>query len=68
MLPFLAAVQTGVAGKGETQLHIQAPAEEAQDYCSSYTDCSTKHPDAMTKWETFFQVSCFFVVVVKFLL
>ncbi len=57
VLPFLAAVQTGVVGKGEIQLHIQVPAEAAQDYCSSFTDCSTKYPDAMTKWETFFQVS-----------
>ncbi|KAL1254718.1 hypothetical protein QQF64_016947 [Cirrhinus molitorella] len=55
VLPFLAAVHTGVVGKGGVQLHIQAPADGAQDYCSSYTDCSTKHPDAMTKWESFFQ-------------
>ncbi|XP_016295261.1 protein leg1a-like [Sinocyclocheilus anshuiensis] len=55
VLPFLAAVQTGVVGKGEIQLHIQVPAEVAQDYCSSFTDCSTRYPDAMTKWDTFFQ-------------
>ncbi|XP_016430722.1 liver-enriched gene 1, tandem duplicate 1 [Sinocyclocheilus rhinocerous] len=62
VLPLLAAVQTAVVGKGEIQLHIQAPAEVAQDYCSSFrlitapaSDCSTKYPDAMTKWETFFQ-------------
>uniref|UniRef100_A0A673ML86 Uncharacterized protein n=1 Tax=Sinocyclocheilus rhinocerous TaxID=307959 RepID=A0A673ML86_9TELE len=56
VLPFLAAVQTAVVGKGEIQLHIQAPAEVAQDYCSSFTHCSTKYPDAMTKWETFFKL------------
>ncbi|XP_016305332.1 protein leg1a-like [Sinocyclocheilus anshuiensis] len=55
VLPFLAAVQTAVVEKGEIQLHIQAPAEVAPDYCSSFTHCSTKYPDAMTKWETFFQ-------------
>ncbi|XP_067272815.1 protein leg1a-like [Pseudorasbora parva] len=55
VLPFLAAVHTGVIGKGGVQVHIQVPAEAAQDYCSSYTDCSTKHPDAMSKWQTFFQ-------------
>lgn len=58
VLPFLAAVQTGVVGKGELQVNIQVPAEASQDYCSSYTDCSTKHPEAMTKWQTFFQVLC----------
>ncbi|KAI2652396.1 Protein leg1a [Labeo rohita] len=57
VLPFLAAVQTGVIGKGEIQLKIEVPADVAQDYCSSYTDCSTKHPDAMTKWENLFQVN-----------
>ncbi|XP_051500837.1 liver-enriched gene 1, tandem duplicate 1 [Myxocyprinus asiaticus] len=55
VLPFLAAVQTGIVGKGEIQVHIHVPAELAQDYCSSFTECSTKYPDAMTKWQTFFK-------------
>ncbi|XP_043088601.1 protein leg1a-like [Puntigrus tetrazona] len=55
VLPFLAAVQTGVVKKGEFQLQIQVPSEVSQDYCANFTDCSTKHPDAMTKWEKFFQ-------------
>ncbi|XP_056337629.1 protein leg1a [Danio aesculapii] len=55
VLPFLAAVETGVVSSGGHQVLIQVPAEVAQDYCSSYSDCSTKHPDAMAKWHTFFQ-------------
>ncbi|KAG1939520.1 protein LEG1 [Pimephales promelas] len=59
-LPYVCASIPGrgsdrVVGKGEVQIHVQVPAEVAQDYCSSYTDCSTKHPDAMSKWQTFFQ-------------
>uniref|UniRef100_A0A674BZR0 Chromosome 6 open reading frame 58 n=1 Tax=Salmo trutta TaxID=8032 RepID=A0A674BZR0_SALTR len=27
----------------------------AEDYCTSYTDCSAKYPDLMAKWEEFFQ-------------
>lgn len=56
VLPFLAAVETGVVSSGGHQVLIQVPAEVAQDYCSSYSDCSTKHPNAMAKWHTFFQV------------
>ena len=55
VIPFLAAVQTGVIGDGVTKITIQ-PAEGAEDYCTSYTDCSTKHADLMALWETFFQV------------
>ncbi|XP_012684940.2 liver-enriched gene 1, tandem duplicate 1 [Clupea harengus] len=54
VIPFLAAVQTGVIGDGVTKITIQ-PAEGAEDYCTSYTDCSTKHADLMALWETFFQ-------------
>ncbi|CAB1342829.1 unnamed protein product [Coregonus sp. 'balchen'] len=35
-------------------VQVQAPAEAA-DYCTSYTDCSTKYPGLMAKWEEFFQ-------------
>ncbi|NP_001093526.1 liver-enriched gene 1, tandem duplicate 1 precursor [Danio rerio] len=55
VLPFLAAVETGVVSSGGHQVLIQVPAEVAQDYCSSYSDCSTKHPNAMAKWHLFFQ-------------
>ncbi|XP_028809326.1 liver-enriched gene 1, tandem duplicate 1 [Denticeps clupeoides] len=55
VIPFLAAVHTGVIGDGVTQIQVQAPADGAQDYCISYTDCSQKYPDMMSKWETFFK-------------
>ncbi|KAM9421741.1 protein LEG1 homolog isoform 2-T2 [Salvelinus alpinus] len=55
VIPFLAAVQKDVIGDGLIQVQVQAPAEAAEDYCTSYTDCSTKYPDLMAKWEEFFQ-------------
>ncbi|CAB1340268.1 unnamed protein product, partial [Coregonus sp. 'balchen'] len=55
VIPFLAAVQKGLIGDGLIQVQVQAPAEAAEDYCTSYTDCSAKYPDLMAKWEEFFQ-------------
>ncbi|KAM9551714.1 protein LEG1 homolog [Salvelinus alpinus] len=55
VIPFLAAVQKGLIGDGLIQVQVQAPAEAAEDYCTSYTDCSAKNPDLMAKWEEFFQ-------------
>lgn len=56
VITFLAAVQKDVIGDGLIQVQVQEPAEAAGDYCTSYTDCSTKYPDLMAKWEEFFQV------------
>lgn len=56
VIPFLAAVQKDVIGDGLIQVQVQAPAEAEEDYCTSYTECSTKYPDLMAKWEEFFQV------------
>uniref|UniRef100_A0A8C7FAU4 Chromosome 6 open reading frame 58 n=1 Tax=Oncorhynchus kisutch TaxID=8019 RepID=A0A8C7FAU4_ONCKI len=55
VIPFLAAVQKDVIGDGLIQVQVQTPAEAAEDYCTSYTECSTKYPDLMAKWEEFFQ-------------
>ena len=57
VIPFLAAVQKGVIGDGQLQVQIQTPSDAVQDYCTSYTDCSTKFPDLMAKWEAFYQVT-----------
>lgn len=56
VIPFLAAVQTGVIGDGVIKITVQGPAEGAEDYCTNFTDCAAKHPDLMSKWETFFNV------------
>lgn len=56
VIPFLAAVQTGVIGDGVIKITVQGPSEGAEDYCTSFSDCSAKYPDLMSKWETFFKV------------
>lgn len=37
------------------QVQMQVPAG-VQDYCTTYADCKAKYPDAMSKWDAFFQV------------
>lgn len=29
---------------------------EGEDFCTTYADCATRFPDAMNKWDTFYQV------------
>ncbi|XP_010881215.2 protein LEG1 homolog [Esox lucius] len=55
VIPFLAAVGKGVIGDGLLQVQMQAPAESAEEYCTSFANCSATHPDLMTKWEEFFE-------------
>lgn len=37
------------------QVQMQVPAGEG-DYCTTYTDCAARFPNAMSKWDAFFQV------------
>ncbi|XP_005725071.1 liver-enriched gene 1, tandem duplicate 1 [Pundamilia nyererei] len=53
VLPFLSAAQHGFMGAG-AQVQMQVPAG-VQDYCTTYADCKAKYPDAMSKWDAFFQ-------------
>ncbi|XP_025999424.1 liver-enriched gene 1, tandem duplicate 1 [Astatotilapia calliptera] len=53
VLPFLSAAQQGFMGAG-AQVQMQVPAG-VQDYCTTYSDCKAKYPDAMSKWDAFFQ-------------
>ncbi|XP_072218306.1 protein LEG1 homolog [Leuresthes tenuis] len=52
-LPFLSAAQQGLFGP-DVQVQLQVPAG-VEDYCTTYADCSTRYPDAMSKWDAFFQ-------------
>ncbi|XP_071760821.1 protein LEG1 homolog [Centroberyx gerrardi] len=53
VLPFLSAAQQGFMGEG-TQVQMQVPVG-VEDYCTTYTDCATRFPDPMAKWDAFFQ-------------
>nr|XP_057913807.1 protein LEG1 homolog [Doryrhamphus excisus] len=53
VLPFLSAAQQGMFGE-VVPVQMQAP-EGTEDYCTTYTDCATRHSDVMVKWDAFFQ-------------
>ncbi|XP_042359782.1 protein LEG1 homolog [Plectropomus leopardus] len=53
VLPFLSAAQQGILGE-DVKVQMQAP-EGVEGYCTTYTDCAAAYPDAMTKWDAFFQ-------------
>ncbi|XP_034556013.1 protein LEG1 homolog [Notolabrus celidotus] len=53
VLPFLSAAQNGFMGDG-VQVQMQVP-DGVTEYCTTYADCSTRFPVAMSKWDTFFQ-------------
>lgn len=36
------------------QVQMQLP--EGADYCTTYADCAARFPDAMSKWDAFYQV------------
>nr|XP_020488107.1 protein LEG1 homolog [Labrus bergylta] len=52
-LPFLSAAHNNFLGEG-VKVQMQVP-EGVTDYCTTHADCSTRFPDAMTKWDAFFQ-------------
>ncbi|XP_064196114.1 liver-enriched gene 1, tandem duplicate 1 [Anguilla rostrata] len=54
VIPFLAAAETGIVGQG-LQFRILAPKETAEDYCTSYSNCSSQHVEMMAKWVIFYQ-------------
>uniref|UniRef100_A0A3Q3SB37 Chromosome 24 C6orf58 homolog n=1 Tax=Mastacembelus armatus TaxID=205130 RepID=A0A3Q3SB37_9TELE len=52
-LPFLSAAKQGFLGP-EVQVQMQVPAGVG-DFCTTYANCSARYPDAMSKWDAFFQ-------------
>ncbi|XP_056872382.1 protein LEG1 homolog [Takifugu flavidus] len=52
VLPFLSAVQQGFMG-AEVQVQLLLP--EGEDFCTTYADCAARFPDAMSKWDAFYQ-------------
>nr|XP_020459478.1 protein LEG1 homolog isoform X2 [Monopterus albus] len=52
-LPFLSGAQQGFMGP-EVQVQMQVPAD-AEDLCTTYANCTALYPDAMSKWNAFFQ-------------
>ncbi|XP_028997073.1 protein LEG1 homolog [Betta splendens] len=53
VLPFLSASQQGFMGPG-VQVQMEKP-EGVEEFCTAYADCAARYPDAMSKWDAFFQ-------------
>ncbi|XP_042358961.1 protein LEG1 homolog [Plectropomus leopardus] len=53
VLPFLSAAKNGFLGEN-VKVQMQAH-KSVEGYCTTYTDCAAAYPDAMTKWDAFFQ-------------
>ncbi|MEQ2282263.1 hypothetical protein AMECASPLE_038708 [Ameca splendens] len=53
-LPFLSAAQQGFLGEN-IQVQLQVPVG-VEGFCTTFAECSTSHPDAMSKWDAFYQV------------
>ncbi|XP_068610091.1 protein LEG1 homolog [Brachionichthys hirsutus] len=52
-LSFMSAAQQGLFGES-VQVQMQVPEGEG-DYCTTYADCAARYPDAVAKWDAFFQ-------------
>ncbi|XP_051849404.1 protein LEG1 homolog [Antechinus flavipes] len=54
-LPFLSAVEAGALGISSDQVTLLLPPKDQMYFCYDVTTCRSSFPDAMTKWNTFFQ-------------
>ncbi|XP_020842837.1 protein LEG1 homolog [Phascolarctos cinereus] len=54
-LPFFGAVEAGVLGISSDQVKLSPPPKDQMYFCYNVTACRSSFPDAMTKWNTFFQ-------------
>ncbi|XP_068199248.1 protein LEG1 homolog isoform X2 [Antennarius striatus] len=52
-LSFMSAVQQGMF-TDNVQVQMQVPEGEG-DYCVTYADCVARYPEAISKWDAFFQ-------------
>ncbi|XP_074120790.1 protein LEG1 homolog [Sminthopsis crassicaudata] len=55
VLPFLGAIEAGALGISSDQVTLLPPPKDQMHFCYDVTTCRSSFPDAMTKWNTFFQ-------------
>ncbi|KAM9002908.1 protein LEG1 homolog [Sarcophilus harrisii] len=54
-LPFLSAIESGALGISSDQVTLLPPPKDQMHFCYNVTTCRSSFPDAMTKWNTYFQ-------------
>nr|XP_004651279.1 protein LEG1 homolog [Jaculus jaculus] len=55
MLPFLAAVDSGIMGISSEQITLLPPPKDQTKFCYDVAGCWSTFPDIMEKWTAFFQ-------------
>ncbi|XP_028622300.1 protein LEG1 homolog [Grammomys surdaster] len=55
VLPFLAAVDSGITGLSPDQITVLPPPKDQMKFCYNVYDCRSAFPETMDKWRDFFQ-------------
>ncbi|XP_021077542.1 protein LEG1 homolog [Mus pahari] len=55
VVPFLAAVDSGIIGISPNQITILPPPEDQMMFCYNVSGCQSAHPETMNRWRDFFQ-------------
>ncbi|XP_004674165.1 PREDICTED: protein LEG1 homolog [Condylura cristata] len=55
VLPFLAAVDSGIMGISSDQVLFLPPLVEQTKFCFNLSSCQSSHPELMRKWNVFYQ-------------
>ncbi|XP_051020539.1 protein LEG1 homolog [Acomys russatus] len=55
VLPFLAAVDSGILGIPSDQISILPPLKDQMMFCYTVSGCQSAFPEAMGRWSAFFQ-------------
>ena len=57
-MPFLAAVDSGIMGIPSDKVIFLPPPKDQMNFCYSVSSCHSSFPEAMKKWNEFYQVLC----------
>nr|BAC36026.1 unnamed protein product [Mus musculus] len=55
VIPFLAAVDSGITGISPNQIMILPPPKDQMRFCYNVSDCQSAVPGTMNRWRDFFQ-------------
>ncbi|XP_010624075.1 protein LEG1 homolog [Fukomys damarensis] len=58
VLPFLAALDSGVMGTSPDKVTLLPPPKDQMRFCYNVSDCLASFPDLMNQWRIFYEVLC----------
>lgn len=62
-MPFLAAVDSGIMGISPDNVTFLPPSKDQMNFCYNVSHCHSSFPEAMKKWNEFYQVYFFSVLI-----